>query len=268
MATSQSSQQAGPPYPSYEELQSDMVHIIHCPDAAKRLFWPLDGVFPTSISVMRTSSSPDSLESYFQPDTEGNSGGKWHEISQLPLTEPKVSSVQVSVYHLDEWEDTWLEHHRGHIEAEYVRYGDMSDDDRPYPSEMNEDGGWDSDSDTEYLVGCCGEDRPTKNAAKLVVKPSVGNDYVTVHDYVSAVHPWLMSMREDILKATMLFLGNPRSPPTDFMVKHTPQTTFLEEKEDWVRRVGRGPPKYPIPPSFLEKLRSDYAFVIKLPNAP
>ncbi|KFY40094.1 hypothetical protein V494_03650 [Pseudogymnoascus sp. VKM F-4513 (FW-928)] len=227
MATSQSSQQAGPPYPSYKELQSDMVHIIHCPDAAKRLFWPLDGVLPTSISVMRTSSSPDSLEPYFQPDTEGNSCGTWHEISQLPLTEPKVSSVQVSVYHLDEWEDTWLEHHRGHIEAE-----------------------------------------PTKNEAKLVIKPSAGNDYVMVHDYVSAVHPWLMSMREDILKATMLFLGNPRSPPTDFMVKHTPQTISLEEKEDWVRRVGRGPPKYPMSPSFLEKLRSDHAFVINLPNAP
>ena len=121
----------------------------------------------------------------FQGNTAG--GGTWHEISQLPLTKPKVSSVEVSIYDLDHWEETWLEQHREHTsgDAEYVTYGDLSDDDRPYTSEMKEDGGWESDSDTEFLVRCCGEDRSLRKAARLVVKPCAGKGFVTVHDYVS-----------------------------------------------------------------------------------
>lgn len=193
MATSKSSQLDEPPYLSYRELQnelrSDRVPVIFCPDAKQRLFWPLDGVFPTSISVMKTPRSPDSLEPYFLPDTTGSGSGSgtWHELSQLPLTEPKISSVEVSVDYLKHWQDTWLEHHREHTggNAEYVLYGDMSDDDRPYPTEMKEDGGWESDSETEFLMRCCDDDRPLKKNAKLLVKPSAGNDFVTVHDYVS-----------------------------------------------------------------------------------
>ena len=79
MATSKSSQLDEPPYLSYRELQnelrSDRVPVIFCPDAKQRLFWPLDGVFPTSISVMKTPRSPDSLEPYFLPDTTGSGSG-------------------------------------------------------------------------------------------------------------------------------------------------------------------------------------------------
>jgi hypothetical protein len=187
MATPQSDLPDEPPYPSYIALRSDRLPLIFSPDAAQRLFWPLDGIFPIAISVMKTPRSPDSLEQYFQPDTKGSGNGTWHEISQMPLTKPKVSSVEASVYDLNYWEETWLEHHREHTEgnAEYVTYGDLSDDDRPYPSVMKEEGGWESDSDTEFLVRCCDEDRPLRKAAKLVVKPSEGNHFVTVHDFVS-----------------------------------------------------------------------------------
>jgi hypothetical protein len=184
MATPQLSQPDEPPYPSYRELRGECLPVRLSPDVAQRLFWPLDGVFPTAISVMKTTRSPDSLEPYFQPDAEGSGSGTWHEISQLPLTEPKVSSVEASVSDLNHWEELWLGQHREHIDAEYVTYGDLSDDDRPYPPEMKEDGGWESDSDTEFLVRCCGEDRPLRKAAKLVVTPSAGNHFVTVQDYV------------------------------------------------------------------------------------
>lgn len=185
MATSQSSQPDEPPYLSFRELRSDGVHVILNP-VVNRLFWPFDGVFPTLISVMKTPLSPDALEPYFQLDTTGSGGGTWHEISHLPLTEPKVSSVEVSVYDLEYWEENWLNQHREHIDGEYVTYGDLSDDERPYPSEMKEDGDWESDSDKEYLVGCCEEDRPPNGgkAAKVVVKPA-GSEFVTVHDYLS-----------------------------------------------------------------------------------
>jgi len=96
MATSQSSQPDETPYPSYRELRKNRVRVIFS-DAIERLVWPLDGVFPTAISVMKTSHSPDSLEPYFQPDARSGGSGTWHKISQWPLSEPKVSSIEASV---------------------------------------------------------------------------------------------------------------------------------------------------------------------------
>lgn len=177
----------GPPYHSFKELRNDPnVAVVFSP-AAKRLFWPLDGVFPTALSVMKTPHSADYLEPYFQ-QTPG--GGIWHETAQLPLTDPKVSSVEASVYDLEQWESHWVAWH-GHHEGEpanpeYVTYGDLSDEDRPYAKEPKEDGSWEEDSDTEFLVRCCGQDRPLrKRGRKLAVTPAAGRDFVTVNDYIS-----------------------------------------------------------------------------------
>ncbi|OBT82859.1 hypothetical protein VE02_08560 [Pseudogymnoascus sp. 03VT05] len=247
MATSQSGQSDEPPYRSYNELRSDHVHVLFSP-ATKRLFWPLDGVSPTAISVMKTPRSPSDLEPYFQLDARGSGGGTWHEISQVPLTEPKVSSVEVSVYDLDQWEFDWIEWHRDHaggeFDPEYVTYGDLSDEDRPYANDQKEGGSWEEDSDTEFLVKCCGEDRPLrKRGIKLVVTHSAGNRFVTVHDYVSAVHPWLMNLREDILKAKTVARPQPYNAlaPTEWMVKNGPELE-IEEKEGWIWEHGGGPP--------------------------
>lgn len=136
MAAAQASQQYEPPYLLFEELRSNEVHVLFS-EATKRLFWPLSGTFPTATSVMKTDSSPDSFQSFFQPGS-----GTWHEISHLPLTEPKVSSIEASVYDLKHWESSWIEQHRYHESDEVVTttYGDLSDDDRPGPANMNGDG--------------------------------------------------------------------------------------------------------------------------------
>jgi hypothetical protein len=97
MATSQSSQPDEPPYPAYKDLRGNYLPVRPSPDA-QRFFWPFDGVFPTSISIMKTSQSTESLEPYFQQDTGGSGSGTWHVVSQSLLTEPKVSSITVSVY--------------------------------------------------------------------------------------------------------------------------------------------------------------------------
>jgi hypothetical protein len=178
----------GPPYRSFKELRSDPTTAVVFSPAAKRLFWPLDGVYPTAISVMKTPQSAGDLEPYFQQTPDR--GGVWHEIAQLPLTVPKVSSVEASVYDLDELESDWVEFHKYHegepANPEYVTYGDLSDEDRPYADEPNEDGSWEEDSDTEFLIRCCGQDRPLrKQDQKLVITPAAGGDFVTVHDYVS-----------------------------------------------------------------------------------
>lgn len=175
------------PYRSFKDLRGDPNAAVFFSPAARRLFWPLDGVFPTALSVMKTPRSADDLEPYFL-ETPG--GDTWHEIAQMPLTEPKVSSVEASACDLEQWESDWAAwhgHHEGEpADPEYVTYGDLSDEDRPYAKEPREDGSWEEDSDTEFLVRCCGQDRPLrKRGRKLVVTPAAGGDFVTVHDYVS-----------------------------------------------------------------------------------
>lgn len=183
-STSQSSQAGEPPYPSISDLRGDGLRIRFV-DATRRLFWSLEGDFPSAISVMKTARTPDSLEPLFQPDPSGGSSGTWHEICQLALTEPKVSSVRASVYHLQQWAEDWMGWHREHPHAEYVTYGEMSDKDRPFAPYMHEDGSWEEDSDTEWLVSCCGEERPVNKDVKLEVKPAAGCYFVTVLDFVT-----------------------------------------------------------------------------------
>lgn len=60
---------------------------------------------------------------------------------------------------------------------------------------------------------------------------------------MSAVHPWLMSFREDILKAKTVARPLPYSAlvPTVWMVSKGPEHK-IEEKEKWIRENGGGPP--------------------------
>lgn len=161
------------------------------------------------------------------------------------------------MYELNLWEERWLEQHEWHTGsgAEYVTYGDLSNDKRLYLKEMKEDSSWESDSDTEYLVGCCNKDRSPnrENIATLAVKPSTGNSFVTVHNYlsgksgllllaivliiVSAVHLWLISLREDILTAMRVGLYYPPSLPTELMVTSLPGTLIITDKKSRIQRV-------------------------------
>jgi hypothetical protein len=65
-----------------------------------------------------------------------------------------------------------------------------------------------------YFRQTTGGDATTSlHPAKLVAKPdaSSGRNFVTIHDYVSAVHPWLIERREDIL-GTKGLVENDKEP--------------------------------------------------------
>jgi hypothetical protein len=63
-----------------------------------------------------------------------------------------------------------------------------------------------------------------------------GNEFVTVHDYLSAVPPWLMSAREDILRCMGLGDGKLLPPETELMVIHTGKhMLMISHKADWIR---------------------------------
>ena len=196
----------GPPYPTYSERRFEDNKRPYFSTAFERLIWPVRGEFPSAISVMigpqQNIGTPQPL---FNPET-----GEWHEIASQSITDTKVSYLEASLVNLDFWDRKWERFHMEHAdpsfdECEFVTYGDLDNDVRPFAQEPEREDGtwsWDERSDTEILIHCCDEDRPLgKQGLTLEVRPSSGNGFVTVKDYVGAVHPWLMSMQDDILAA-------------------------------------------------------------------
>lgn len=58
---------------------------------------------------------------------------------------------------------------------------------------------------------------------------------------MSAVHPWLMSLRGDILEAKSQQLRQPL--PTEFIVNsNAPDALMITDKEQWIRRKRIMPP--------------------------
>ena len=77
------------------------------------------------------------------------------------------------------------------------------------PEVNDDDGDWNKYDLTE----CCGQMAPRNKGVSLKVLPAEdGEGFVTLHDYLSAVHPWLMSLRGDIIGALTTTFDNPIAP--------------------------------------------------------
>ena len=84
---------------------------------------------------------------------------------------------------------------------------------------------------------CCGTQRPRGKAFSVVVKPSAssGKEFVTLHDYLSTVHPWLMSLREDILGAMGILDDEPLAAETKIMVDYSaPESLDMYKEAEWI----------------------------------
>ncbi|KAG9656577.1 hypothetical protein KCU64_g5780, partial [Aureobasidium melanogenum] len=199
----------GPPYPTFMERWIENNEAPLFKGAFQRLIWPIRGEFPSAISVMpEPHQNTGTRQPLFNPET-----GEWHEVASQSITDTKVSYIEASLMNLDYWGRDWERLHMEHAdpaydECEFVTYGDLENDVRPFAEQPEREDGtwsWNERSDTEILVHCCDEDRPLgKEGLTLGVRPSPGNDFVMVKDYVGAVHAWLMSMQDDILAAMRL----------------------------------------------------------------
>ena len=132
----------------------------------------------------------------------------------------------MSVEQLDDWEDRWFELHRDH--AVPVRDSDGNHVPPEYHSDQEEE------DETCYTFDCNCEDRPP--STKFLLTVNATEEFLTIHDYVSVVHPWLMSHREMILRASGDLLDNsPLSPSTRLMVtSYThPDVLVTVEEKDW-----------------------------------
>ncbi|KAK2012466.1 hypothetical protein LZ32DRAFT_305040 [Colletotrichum eremochloae] len=180
--------------------------------ASKRLYWTLNGPLESSIQV---APSPyyepgDVMEPYFRPgDADSSLPPSWHPISQESLMDPPVTTITVRVQCIDSWEELWVDLYRDQIDT------------RTDPR------------------------RPRAQDVQLEVKAS--GPFLTVHEYVSAVHPWLMGLRERILDAKgRTRLQPPWPPETKLAVLRFGRGPMNIDKEDmdmWASRHRKpGPP--------------------------
>jgi hypothetical protein len=217
-------------YPTDKELRSSGVSP-HSTLATVRLVWSFSGSLETSISVMASAYNVDVLEPYFQPAAGG--GSPWHVISKSSLTHPPVSAIVATVDDLEIWESDWKDFHRNHSEpdsyneSEDLQYGDLPD----YDPEKDED--------PPHLLVCCGTDRPrNKSGGVLVTASQSGPGFVTVHDYITTVHPWLMRNRDDILDAMDRWEDLPDPADMDLVVDAVfPTWLRIREKSEWVNEL-------------------------------
>ncbi|KAJ9129620.1 hypothetical protein NKR23_g12498 [Pleurostoma richardsiae] len=204
-------------YGTYNALRAAGTMVAGAPHSAELLFMPVQGTVQSAIEVLSDPGDPDTRTPYYN-----QVAGTYHPVSTLPISEPKVSSITVHVSELEDWEENWLNVHEEHSEPDApdgfpdAKWGKLS----------GSGGGDDDDDDDEpQLLRCCKQDRPRGKNAKLTIKPSKAWDgqdggFVTVHDYVSALHPWLVRLRGDILGAmgTADGLDEPLENETDLLV--------------------------------------------------
>ena len=137
-----------------------------------RLVWSLQDPLESAISVMPENLDPEApREPYFQ---QSSTGSNWHRISQEVLIESTVASVTVESADLSNWPSGWWLCHMEHADAD--------DDDENSGDENSSNGPCPAYSEL-----------PPREYDTLVVEAS-DKPYVTIHDYITTVHPWLMSL--------------------------------------------------------------------------
>lgn len=159
--------------------------------AAHHIKWVLTGPLSTSIFVLeddKLRNGPN--EAYFRQTLAGVS---WHPISEESVSETPQSRILVKVSEVEEFEDRWEEYHE---------HADPDDDGCTFAED-------DGDGPGE-LLECCNEKRPV--ALKPIVVTATNRDFVTIHDYVTTVHAWLME-NYALISAVVNVWDNGNAPP-------------------------------------------------------
>lgn len=179
-----------------------------------RIRWQPFGSLEESIQVAENARSPPSPQDpAYHPAT--TTPASPHPVSASSLTEPPISSITVTQDDLSHWEDDWVDEHLPHADDDdgVSTWVDGADSDDEDEDEDDADEGGD-DGLGRNLARCCGQSRP-RAPAPLVVGPST-KPYLTVDDYVMAVHAWFRTHRDSILAARGVHQDGPVPASTSF----------------------------------------------------
>jgi hypothetical protein len=188
-------------YVTADQLDNPVIAFIS--ESGRRLFWTLQGPLDSAISVLGEDRNPDGPREPYLRHGDGDGGGDdLHPISNEPITEKPIATLTVTEEYLSGWQDEWWN----------INYEGYDEDVQPSPDDLP----------------------PTFEP--LVVTASNG-EFVSVHDYVSAVHPWLMARREQILRARHVADDDYAPGPVEERLLVCAQDTELvvaEDEQEWL----------------------------------
>ena len=130
-------------------------------DPGRRLFWTLQGPPNSAISVLAEDCNPDGPREPYL-----RQGTDHHPVGDEPITTRPFVTLTVTEESIDGWRDEW----------DNINYEGFDEDVRPAPGDLP----------------------PT---FEPVVVTASNGEFISVHDYVTVVHPWLMARRAQILRA-------------------------------------------------------------------
>ncbi|KAJ3496292.1 hypothetical protein NLG97_g2759 [Lecanicillium saksenae] len=207
-----------------------MANALYCSDALDRLTWRIPAPLESAISVSANPRPPRGPSVPYFGRTL--SGGSWHDVSEEPVSSTRQSSIAVTVSALDSWAAQWEEYHED---------ADPDDDDDCEFAPDDDDG-------PGELLRYHGEKRP--QAPPPLVITATTKEYVTVHDYVSALHPWLMEHFDAISSAVNVWNGG-QAPPGQrlFVAAGNLRDVEIYDEERWQRSINFQPSQPTVPPS-------------------
>lgn len=230
---------------SQERYDDEKVHATPNRADLYRLHWTLDGPLETAISVMAAPyHDPAEPESAHEPYARAAPDGStsWHPISEESIENPPTRSVTASIAEYIDLDEAWFVVHEGHsIEGEGPNWGPLPAMDSPADFVPDEE---------PHLLRCCGEERPW-DMEEIKLKLHASSEFLTIHDFVSQVHPWLMGMRDELVYAATYVHGEngfPLPPDTRFMVIPTPGWVRVLPYDKWVAYHGESAVLYSIVP--------------------
>lgn len=223
--------QGTPTYPSYEEF-SQSHGVRHGPNQSRaflRLVIRLEGPLSTAVSVMNEEEDPDAPWEPYCRETAAD-GLVWHPISQEPLCDPAISSIQTKVWCLSDWQQSWLSVFDDDDllvppgDGVYTIWGPPREGEEP-----------DDDEHGLCLLYHEGEHRPPNYNEPLVVTAR-DKPYLTVHDFLSVIHPYLVARRQDILGSLIVstLYESPLPADTKLIVRGGIKMLNVQKEEEWM----------------------------------
>ncbi|KAH6679968.1 hypothetical protein F5X68DRAFT_263664 [Plectosphaerella plurivora] len=217
----------------------DPALIPRASDASKRLFWTLNGPLESSIQVSPSPYyEPEAvMEAYCRPATD-DGPASWHPVSEENLFTMAHQTVKVRIENFAGYEQLWSDLNWEDSGAKWAALARDDPDFDPY------------DHDPDLGIPIC-----PINVDDHILTVTTTEDYLTIHEYVSAVHPWLMSIREIIVEALWYTNGRGTSWTSEskLVVARGAGSIHVGGEKDW-RRSHRKPyvpfigPMQPRPP--------------------
>ncbi|KAK4203022.1 hypothetical protein QBC40DRAFT_275272 [Triangularia verruculosa] len=201
-----------PPAPLTQPQIQQPPPMLSLSAPARRLIWTLQGPPSTAITVMPPDLNPSSpnREPFYRPPPAPNQPASFHQIFGEPISDPPAASITVQEEYLGDWRNEWYTLNQEGFDG----------------SEPNEE---------EY------SDMPPEFAPLVVTASPAGpgnGEFVTVGDYIRAVHPWLMGLRRQIVKArdvAGLTGGDEDGQGVRLMVTaDRPELVRVEEEGEWM----------------------------------